>query len=106
MQNVHFDSAGASLLTAAWAVGCLQGLWLHGNLLERLPESIGQLASLRTLSLSGNCLPELPANVGALSVRRPRSRSRFASRAHTCPEMLDAALRNSGIEERVVKLCT
>lgn len=46
-----------------------QGLWLHGNLLTRLPDSIGQLASLRSLSLSGNCLRELPATIGTLSVR-------------------------------------
>jgi Leucine-rich repeat (LRR) protein len=46
----------------------LQGLWLHGNVLTSLPDSIGQLASLQTLSLSGNCLTQLPATIGALSV--------------------------------------
>ena len=47
----------------------VQGLWLHGNLLEEIPSSIGSLQSLNVLSLAGNCLKQLPAHVGELGVR-------------------------------------
>lgn len=48
--------------------GCaLQGLWLHGNLLESLPEGLGALTALRTLSLSSNRLPRVPASLGTLT---------------------------------------
>ena len=34
-----------------------QEVWFHGNLLEELPEQIGQLKNLERLSLSGNRCP-------------------------------------------------
>ncbi len=37
-----------------------QVLHLNGNLLEALPDDIGQLAALRMVSLNGNCLTALP----------------------------------------------
>lgn len=48
---------------AAW----LQGIWLGGNLLPRLPANIGNLQALNTLSAPGNVLAELPASLGRLS---------------------------------------
>ena len=46
----------------------VQGLWVHGNLLERLPDSLGRLSSLRMLSLAGNCLVSIPPSLGDLQV--------------------------------------
>ena len=48
----------------------MQGLWLHGNLLEAVPSSIGALQRLNVLSLAGNCLAEVPHEIGELGVRR------------------------------------
>ena len=45
---------------------CLQGLWVHGNLLTSLPDSIGALSSLRILSAVGNQLTVLPESIGGL----------------------------------------
>jgi hypothetical protein len=42
-------------------------LCLAGNRLTRLPESVGNLTSLRTLKLSGNQLAYLPAELGNLT---------------------------------------
>lgn len=39
---------------------CLQGLWLHGNLLTTVPSSLSKLTNLKQLSLSGNQLKQLP----------------------------------------------
>jgi len=49
----------------------LQGLWLHGNLLESIPDSIGDLENLEILSLAGNCLSVLPEGIGNLAVHIP-----------------------------------
>ena len=43
-----------------------QGLWVHGNLLTRLPDSIGALSSLQALSAVGNQLTALPDSIGSL----------------------------------------
>ena len=43
----------------------MQGLWLHGNLIEHLPEDIGRCSDLRQVSLAGNCLEDFPASIGA-----------------------------------------
>lgn len=43
-----------------------QEVWFHGNLLDRLPESIGNLTSLEKLSLSGNRLQSLPESLSRL----------------------------------------
>jgi len=48
----------------------MQGLWLHGNMLEKIPSSIGSLQRLNVLSLAGNCLEGLPHSIGELGVRR------------------------------------
>ncbi len=56
----------------------MQGLWLHGNLLEQVPSSIGSLRCLSVLSLAGNCLGEVPQSIGELGVRRYNS---YGSRA-------------------------
>ena len=45
----------------------LQGLWVHGNLLSSLPNTLGQLTSLRTLQLVGNRLQALPESISALT---------------------------------------
>jgi Leucine-rich repeat (LRR) protein len=45
---------------------CLQGLWVHGNLLTSLPDSIGSLSSLKILSAVGNQLTVLPESIGGL----------------------------------------
>ena len=43
-----------------------QGLWVHGNLLTKLPDSIGALSSLQALSAVGNQLTALPDSIGSL----------------------------------------
>lgn len=47
-------------------VPLLQGFWVHGNLLQALPDNFGQLSKLRTVSLAGNRLAELPASISGL----------------------------------------
>ncbi|GFH32606.1 uncharacterized protein HaLaN_31851 [Haematococcus lacustris] len=39
---------------------CMQGLWVHGNLLSSVSDSLAGLTALRQLSLSGNCISTLP----------------------------------------------
>lgn len=56
-----------------------QGLWLGGNLLARLPESLGRLTALRTLGLSGNRLAELPASTNSLMVHNCCAQSVLAA---------------------------
>ena len=46
----------------------MQGLWLHGNLLEELPTTLGALRRLRVLSVAGNCMERLPSAIGQLGV--------------------------------------
>eukprot|EP01046_Picozoa_sp_COSAG06_P043234 COSAG06_NODE_5634_length_3347_cov_91.948892_2_plen_694_part_00 len=45
----------------------LQQLYVYGNQLTALPESIGQLSTLQTLILCGNQLTALPESIGQLS---------------------------------------
>ncbi len=47
---------------APWMRCGAQGLWLHGNLLTSLPNSLAGLTALRQLSLSGNQLAALPSS--------------------------------------------
>ena len=45
----------------------LQGIWLGGNLLTRLPQHIGNFPALNTLSAPGNVLTEVPATLEGLT---------------------------------------
>jgi hypothetical protein len=41
------------LLQELWGLSQLEGLWVHGNLLQDLPQQLGQLSKLKMLSLAG-----------------------------------------------------
>lgn len=74
----------------------MQGLWLGGNLLPRLPPTLGGLSALTSLSAPGNVLTELPASLGALSALQtlalagnaltalPAALTRLGARARAC----------------------
>ena len=53
----------------------LQEVWFHGNLLEELPEDIGQLQNLEKLYLSGNRLQSLPDSLSKLGALKELSLS-------------------------------
>ena len=48
----------------------MQGLWMHGNLLQHLPEDIGNCSDLRQISLAGNCLEDFPKSIGKWTALR------------------------------------
>jgi hypothetical protein len=41
------------LLQELWGLSDLEGLWVHGNMLQELPQQVGQLSKLKMLSLAG-----------------------------------------------------
>lgn len=45
----------------------MQGIWLGGNLLTRLPQNVGDFPVLNTLSAPGNVLREVPEALGRLT---------------------------------------
>ena len=57
---------GSFPLSMAESVFLLQEVWFHGNLLESLPEGIGNLEHLEKLSVSGNRLQKLPHSISNL----------------------------------------
>ena len=74
----------AALLAASAAAAAAAGLWLHGNLLDSLPEELGRLSALTQLSLSGNRLTTLPASLAGLQVGAPEGGSRVGGACHRC----------------------
>jgi hypothetical protein len=71
----------------------MQGLWVHGNLLEGLPDEVGHLTRLRQLSLSGGSCRR-HTSLRRAPHRCPLTPSHLSQAPHQLPQLTVRSCRS------------